>query len=120
MHRFNNLFCLLLVKIGAIIAGVDPDVNLRLPTSSLTPRKCWVFSHMNKAGGTSVKTMLLEDADRQKTSYKCYNERWYRQGKTVATEFLDSAPTIVVGGYTEGLRGQENLQNCKWFTMVRQ
>lgn len=92
------------------------------------PPECWVFSHMNKSGGESVKAVLKAWTDRHNaaspTSPSEFTMRWYddrhwRSGSAFAHEYLSRRPTLSVGAYTQGRLAYE-ARPCKWFTIFRQ
>lgn len=83
-------------------------------------RKCWVFNHMNKSGGKTVKYMLRSWVERNPPNVEAvYDSGEWMSGGTFANDHLHSNATLTMGGYTEGLRPFGD-QGCKWFTVFRQ
>ena len=85
-------------------------------------RKCWLFTHMNKSGGSSVKGYLEKWIRRRgaAATHGLYDsQEWANGMRPYAQRILRQNNTITWGGYTEGLRPY-GAQDCKWFTMFRQ
>ena len=112
----------------AIVLGVIAVFTAQVPLATSTPevelglraRKCWVFAHMKKSGGSSVKGLLqLHLRDERNISQGLYDSEEWRRGMGYAQQYLTIGHTITWGGYTEGLRPY-GAQDCEWFTMFRQ
>ncbi|CAB1102164.1 unnamed protein product [Ectocarpus sp. CCAP 1310/34] len=102
----------------ALAACVTLNVGHTLPELSLSTPTCWVFTHNNKAGGTTVKTHLRNYAEsRNETVALCHSD-WYARGDKGIQDLLNDKPVLIAGGYAEGLRTSA-FQGCKWFTMMR-
>ncbi|CAN0244294.1 unnamed protein product [Scytosiphon promiscuus] len=85
-----------------------------------SPQTCWVFSHMNKSGGQTVKLMLRHTWIRktfQAIEGIYDSSQWIKSG-AYAERFLRHNYTLTTGGYTEGLRPRGE-QPCTWFTVFR-
>ena len=82
-------------------------------------KKCWVFNHMNKAGGSTVKYMLKPWIEANDISLGLYDSSQWQEGKEFADKYLDSNYTLTWGAYTEGLR-PHGAADCDWFTIFRQ
>ena len=85
-------------------------------------QKCWVFSHMNKSGGSAIKEMM-EPWVRTQTNKgvaRLYDNKQWKAGVAVAEKFARYNITLIWGAYTEGLRAYGAQHDCKWFTMFRQ
>lgn len=90
--------------------------------------ECWVFSHMNKSGGESVKSVLKAWTDRHnddksstnpRVSMRWYDDPHWRLGEGFTRQYVSKRPTVSVGAYTQGLLAHE-ARPCKWFTIFRQ
>lgn len=80
---------------------------------------CWVYTHMNKSGGTTVKRLLRPCLDDNGISYGLYdNPQWKRGLDFLQTDLLKRNLKMIWGGYTEGIR-PHGMFKCKWFTMFR-
>lgn len=84
-------------------------------------RECWVFTHLQKAGGSTLKTILRNQWKRG--GIDTYDARQWVEGdeftRKVAKHLLSEGATgITAGGYTEALRGEMG-EICKWFVMFR-
>lgn len=82
-------------------------------------RKCWVFNHMNKAGGSTVKYMLKPWIESNNVSLGLYDSSQWQDGKEFAQQYVNSNYTLTWGAYTEGLRSY-GAKDCEWFTIFRQ
>eukprot|EP00903_Cladosiphon_okamuranus_P012496 g11701.t1 len=92
----------------------EPSVEVK------EPRRCWVFNHLNKAGGSTMKYMLQPWIDeREDMSVGLYDARQWIEGEKYAREFLAEENTLTWGAYTEGLRPHGLSDECKWFTIFR-
>lgn len=80
--------------------------------------RCWVFTHMPKSGGSTVKSILYGWRGMQYTFL--YNSVAWKLGERYAETFaLDSSNwRLAVGGYSEVLR-RHGGEGCKWFTVFR-
>ncbi|CAM9954333.1 unnamed protein product [Pylaiella littoralis] len=84
------------------------------------PRTCWVFNHMNKAGGSTIKYMLSPWVEeRDDVSLGLYDGPQWLDGKSYAEKYLEEKNTLTWGAYTEGLRPHGGGEECKWFTIFR-
>lgn len=89
------------------------------PVSESPRSKCWVFSHMNKAGGSTIKYMLEPYAKKHNLSIGLYDSSQWQEGTEFAKDFLNTKYTLTWGAYAEGLRPHGG-GHCKWFTVFRQ
>lgn len=97
--------------------GEDTSLNVETPHPS-----CWVFSHLPKSGGTSLKTVMMKKCDYCKSRQYDYNQ-WcgnervshFNSGK----EEEEGKSNLVRGGYTEAMRFDSRFDSCAWFTMFR-
>lgn len=64
---------------------------------------CWVYTHMNKSGGTTVKRLLRPCLDNNGISYGLYdNPQWKRGLDFLQGDILKRNLKMIWGGYTEG------------------
>lgn len=82
-------------------------------------KDCWVFNHLNKAGGSTVKHMLEPWIEKHNITVGLYDSTQWQQGEDFANGFLDGSSTVTWGAYTEGLRPYKRADGCKWFTIFR-
>lgn len=92
------------------------------PASSIATSQptCWIFVHLQKAGGTTVKTILKR---RWKEMFRVCDTAHWLQGDDVTREAaarmkLGKPHAVAAGGYTEGLR-RDVGDSCKWFVVFR-
>lgn len=102
--------------------GARTGAQLRLEEAgpASDTRKCWVFNHMNKSGGSSVKRLMMPWVAQANASFAIYDSDQWKGGSEYAQEYASADITITKGGYTEGLRAYGAQQDCTWFTMFRQ
>lgn len=109
--------------LGAIIVFAQQVTSaLRAPEMRLEPpkRKCWIFTHQNKSGGSSVKRLLKMYLDRTiGVTRGLYDSDQWKWGEKYTQSYLQEGYNITWGGYTEGLRSYA-ADDCQWFTMFRQ
>lgn len=84
-----------------------------------TSNQCWVFSHMNKSGGMTVRKMLTPWLLANGVTNEVYDEVEWSSGRRFTQEFAANNTQFTYGGYTEGLRPYDT-RDCKWFTVFRQ
>lgn len=85
--------------------------------------KCWIFMHLQKSGGSTVKEMLTESWERRLFVYD--NERWKHGddfSRTFGNKLASATPwNVMAGGYTEALRRVPEVEDkCQFFTLFRQ
>lgn len=80
--------------------------------------KCWIFTHMPKSGGSTIKAILNARWGRENVFL--YNSDAWKLGEEHAATFAQYPMDrqVAVGGYSEVLR-RHGGQGCKWFTMFR-
>ncbi|CAN0213077.1 unnamed protein product [Ascophyllum nodosum] len=89
------------------------------PRQEVGADSCWVYTHMNKSGGTTVKRLLRPCLDDNSISYGLYdNPQWKRGLDFLQNDILKRDLKMIWGGYTEGIRPY-GMSNCKWFTVFR-
>lgn len=81
--------------------------------------RCWIFTHMPKSGGSTVKKILYEWFGRE-NAFR-YNSDAWKLGEEHAASFEEDKRSpwrLAVGGYAEVLR-RHGGQRCTWFTLFR-
>lgn len=133
---FRKLSRLALVALGILIGlsavlliergSADKYSGLRgadLVSLRAKPRpfggKCWIFNHLNKGGGSTVKYMLQPWIAEHNVSLGLYDSPQWQEGASFTENYLDTNFTITWGAYTEGLRPHDRKEDCKWFTIFR-
>lgn len=128
--RSGNLLAILAVlAVGAMIVRIFQTDKLYRAAAkqerelavwkSHGQRHCWVFNHMNKAGGSTVKYMLKPWLTTNNVTLGLYDSKEWVKGKRFADKFVGQANTLTWGAYTEGIRPY-GAAECKWFTIFRQ
>lgn len=83
----------------AALSGAPPPGQAGPPSSDT----CWVYTHMNKSGGTTVKRLLRPALDDNGIKYGLYdNPQWKKGVEFLRDDFLKRNLQMVWGGYTEG------------------
>lgn len=122
---------LTLVRGGVILALLEALGAIRLGEAHATQAlgmpdrpddKCWVFTHLNKAGGSTVKSMLKNIWGTRYINYG--GGEWHRgdgYSQSVAEDLVHGQKwSVVGGGYVEALRRSNTVESkCKWFTVFR-
>lgn len=101
------------------------DLDITAPPAS---EECWAYTHLQKAGGTTIKNLLFDFWGPEKsTTYDSY--QWKKgQGYADSAAASLASPTglnAVAGGYPEALRntpalgGGNDGSSCRWFTVFR-
>lgn len=84
--------------------------------------KCWIFMHLQKSGGSTVKRILK---DIWASKFTIYDSGQWKEGDVYLQRFGGNLTSgdqwhVVAGGYTDALRRSSVVENkCKWFTMFR-
>lgn len=68
------------------------------------PKACWVFHHMVKSAGTTMRHILKKWAAREDISIGFFANKEWLQGEHFARAYLAQDLAVMSGGYTEGLR----------------
>ena len=99
-------------------ANADPTLENVDPISD----KCWVFMHLQKCGGSTVKEILHDSWGHRFFIYD--SERW-KLGDDFLHTFGNKLTAgkqwnVMTGGYTEALRRSSGVdEKCRWFTLFR-
>lgn len=117
------LLWLLVALVGDCAAdkqpGVDGETDVRPPPAAPRPR-CWMFQHMVKSGGSTVRQMMTDWAKKRHVGHGGFSDKQWIQGADYAREFLKRKDRYLTWGeYTESLRQYGGGTNCTWFTMFR-
>lgn len=84
---------------------------------------CWIFLHLQKSGGSTVKLLL---ADRWKERLRVYDDPAWKFGNGFMARIGDKLVSgngwnVVAGGYTAALRRLPEVEHrCQFFTAFRQ
>lgn len=127
--RAKWVLCTLAIFFCPTIYANDlPEVAVRqvgngnTPGSATSHKNCWIFTHLKKSGGQTVKKIVHT---RWGSRYKEFDGRGWVMGEDVAAEFANTLASgnkwnMVVGGYPEALRRTEAVDHsCTFFTMFR-
>eukprot|EP00904_Undaria_pinnatifida_P001049 jgi/Undpi1/10945/HiC_scaffold_3.g01471.m1 len=84
--------------------------------------KCWIYTHLNKSGGSTVKAILHRHWGHRFYTYD--GPKWQRGSKFVYSVEKEighgQIRNVVGGGYAEALRHSSAFdQECQWFTVFR-
>eukprot|EP00752_Nemacystus_decipiens_P016383 g14645.t1 len=83
---------------------------------------CWIFMHLQKCGGSTVKKLL---ADRWGPRYFVYDSMRWKFGDKFSREFGEKLASgkpwnVMTGGYTEALRRAPAVDDsCRFLTLFR-
>lgn len=83
---------------------------------------CWIFTHLQKCGGSTVKRML---ADSWGSRYFVYDSMRWKYGDDFSRTFGDKLASgnpwnVMAGGYPEALRRSAAVDaSCQFFTVFR-
>ena len=92
------------------------------PFSDTASGGCWVFMHLQKCGGSTVKKML---ADRWGSRYFVYDSMRWKLGDDFSRGFGEKMArgdpwNVLAGGYPEALRRSAVVDaSCRFFTVFR-
>ena len=99
-----------------------PVLGTRGATAGSRSDKCWVFTHLQKSGGTTVKGILQGS---WKHRFAIYDNPHWKRGGTFLQSFGRQLATgkrwnVIAGGYAEALRrSRAAAEKCQWFTLFR-
>ncbi|CAN0410230.1 unnamed protein product [Pylaiella littoralis] len=122
--------CLLMIslKIATTMASDDPLIESSTTTLRDGEEKCWIFTHLQKCGGSTVKRILTQSFGPQFTTYDSLQ---WKRGDEPTRKFQErlsggAAWHVVAGGYTEALRRSADITattagatTCDFFTLFR-
>ncbi|CBJ25709.1 conserved unknown protein [Ectocarpus siliculosus] len=104
---------------GASRSAASVAATVQSPAS---PGQCWVFMHLQKCGGSTVKDLL---EDRWGSRFFIYDSMRWKFGDEFSAKFgaklaLGDKWNVMTGGYTEALRLSEPVgAGCRFFTLFR-
>lgn len=117
---------------GTTTMASTHNPRLEAPAATLDERrnKCWIFTHLQKCGGTTVKDILLDSWGGHR--YTVYDSVRWKWGDFKTNHFHGrvaggTAWQVVAGGYTEALRRAATSDDitatagatCVFFTLFR-
>lgn len=103
------------------------NVNVGMQAASPDSKNCWIYTHLQKAGGTTVKNIFFDFWGSRSTTFDSYQwKKGQEYTESVAADLASPAGlTAAAGGYPEALRGAAAFQDssgstpCRWFTVFR-
>lgn len=121
LHRTVGVLVGMLVNFSAMsyAANVTHSGRGVRGLAGTSPDNCWVFNHMNKSGGMTIRTMLLPWLKANGVIIGLFDDIEWSSGRDFAENYVQEKKGFTYGGYTEGLRMYES-RDCKWFTVFRQ
>lgn len=118
------VICLFMSLLNPATLAASADPLLESPTESNKP-KCWIFTHLQKSGGSTVKGILRHDPGSVEVTYD--NQRW-KLGDDMTGQFfrhyVARNMSAVSGGHTEALRRWATTSDgegptCGFYTLFR-
>lgn len=121
-----GMFLALLDSCGGTVrlaegAKAAPEMDMSKATS--TTGTCWIYTHLNKSGGSTVKTIMMHSWGPR---FYTYVSIQWRKGNdylhSVAGDLAGGQRwNVVGGGYAEALRHSSSVvdSKCQWFTVFR-
>lgn len=103
---------------GTAANNTYPEYGVKI-LRKISPGGCWVFSHMNKSGGTTIRRMILPWLKAKGVTIALLDDIEWSSGQVFAQNIVRNNTGFTHGGYTEGLRLYDT-RDCKWFTIFRQ
>lgn len=104
---------------AALASADDQSIVVTAPAES---GGCWIFMHLQKCGGSTVKKMLKDSwGDR----YFVYDSMRWKFGDEFSRKFGEKLASghpwnVMAGGYPEALRRAHDVNaNCRFFTVFR-
>ena len=118
----NVAIFILLAVVHCCWAYDEPMVELSSPKGRSEP--CWLFTHMQKAGGSTIKDMIFKRWGRRRGAANVYDTKIWRRGQAetdrFVERFMNGTWDVVYGSAVEGMRHSvEFVGECKWFTVFR-
>ena len=113
---------LALLNVFGIVRVAETQAAPAFGASGAIADKCWVYTHLNKAGGSTLKKVLKTIWGQRLFIYS--GGTWHggsSKAQSIAEELVRGDKwSVVAGGYTESLRRSGAVgSKCKWFTMFR-
>ena len=118
------LYAVLVVLMSSCgtVRSAAANGNLTVDVASSVRDNCWVFMHLQKCGGSTVKGILKQSFGHR---FAIYDTIQWKKGSVFAEQFGNSLVAggkrdVVAGGYPEALRFVPAVnKRCQWFTMFR-
>ena len=113
---------LALLSSGSKVSPAEAKAAPALHMSEDATDQCWVYTHLNKAGGSTVKKMLKNHWGPR---YYTYSGGIWKMGndysQTIAEKLAHGEEwNVIAGGYVESLRRMSSVgSKCRWFTVFR-
>ena len=85
-------------------------------------QQCWIFMHLQKCGGSTIKKMLKDTWDAECSIYDSWQ---WKHGDAFSLDLGEKLATgspwkVMAGGYPEALRRSPSVESsCRFFTMFR-
>ena len=117
-----GIFLLLLSCRDGTVRSAAADATPTLESVVPISDKCWIFMHLQKCGGSTVKEILHKSWGPRYFIYD--SERW-KMGDNFLQAFGKKLTdgeqwNVMTGGYPEALRRSTAVdEKCQWFTMFR-
>lgn len=83
---------------------------------------CWIYTHLQKCGGSTIKTIVRESWG---SRFTVYDSKLWKRGDDFMQEFAQRLTegnqwAVLSGGYPEALRRSPAVRGkCEWFTLFR-
>ena len=119
LQAILGMFVISLGASSSIATNSTNPVQRARELKSTSKHDCWVFSHMNKSGGMTVRKMIMPFLKEKGVSTGLFDDIEWSSGRSYAENFVKENAVFTYGGYTEGLRMYDD-RDCKWFTVFRQ
>ena len=103
------------------VLGPDPSRNATGAPEE-NQQQCWIFMHLQKCGGETIKKMLK---DAWGSKFFIYDSMRWKFGDEFLLDFGEKLATgspwkVMAGGYPEALRRSPSVEaSCRFFTMFR-
>lgn len=107
-------------------ASAEPIISLSGRATGTGPsietEMCWIFTHLQKCGGSTIKEILI---DRWRPKFRIYDTTQWKAGDAFTQHYAQDVASgkewhVVAGGYPEALRRTTVINNnCRWFTLFR-
>ena len=99
-------------------ADAVPTIEASVPITD----KCWIFMHLQKCGGSTVKDILRGIYSKK---FSIYDSFQWQQGGAHLQNVANKLPggeswNVIAGGYPEALSHSSIVdEKCQWFTLFR-
>lgn len=119
--RSDELHTEIVNELSVALPETHPPEVANEPPATLAPppTSCWMFQHMVKSGGSTVRVMMSAWAVKNDIKHDRYVDYMWLMGDSYANMMLERNSTYILGEYAESLRSYGGGRDCKWFTMFR-